>query len=153
VIHFLPPWHENFQKRLVKSPKLYFYDVGLASHLLGITQASQWETHPLRGAFFETMVVSDMVKKGLSSSLRPEWYYWSSPSNVEVDLIELRGQEVHAYEIKSSATFCPEHLKNLRAWGELARLPNDRLHLVYAGDESLSHQGISISPWRQFTYS
>ena len=147
LIFFLPPWHENYQKRLVKSPKLYFFDVGLAGHLVGITAASQWETHPLRGAFFETMVVSDLVKQGLSSAVRPEWFFWSSPGGLEVDLIKMQGTETQAYEITSSATFRPEHLKNLRAWGNMAGLSADRLCLLYDGSELMVHHGVTIKPW------
>ncbi len=148
LIFFLPPWYDNFQKRLVKSSKLYFYDVGLAGFLAGITEARQWETHPQRGAFFETMVVSDLVKKSQSSGCRSEWFFWSSPSGMEVDLVELRGADVHAYEIKSSATFRPDRLKNLLAWGDLAGLPPEKLHLLYDGNESLVHRGVSVAPWR-----
>jgi predicted AAA+ superfamily ATPase len=104
LVFFLPPWHDNFNKRLVKSPKLYFYDVGLAGYLLGISTPAQWQTHPLRGAFFETLVISDRVKRGLAAPRPPAWYFWSSPSGLEVDLIEQQGQELRAYEIKSSAT-------------------------------------------------
>jgi len=72
---FLPPWHENFQKRLIKSPKPYFYDVGLTGYLAGITEEKQWETHPLRGPFFETMVVGDLVKKSFPAPRRSDWFF------------------------------------------------------------------------------
>ncbi len=148
LVFFLPPWHENFQKRLIKSPKLYFYDVGLAGYLAGISEEKQWETHPLRGPFFETMVVSDLIKKSSSAPQRSEWFFWSNPGGQEVDLIEVCGNSVQAYEIKSGATFRPDHLKNLQAWGYLAGLEPDKLHLIYAGKEAMVHRGISITPWR-----
>jgi predicted AAA+ superfamily ATPase len=151
LVFFLPPWHDNFNKRLVKSPKLYFYDVGLAGYLLGISTPAQWQTHPLRGAFFETLVISDRVKRGLAAPRPPAWYFWSSPSGLEVDLIEQQGQELRAYEIKSSATFRPDQLKNLQAWGSLAGLANHQLCLLNDGVEILEHRGIAIKPWGGLT--
>jgi predicted AAA+ superfamily ATPase len=80
LIFFIQPWHRNLQKRLVKSPKLYFFDTGLAGYLAGINSAEQWETHPLRGAFFETLVVAELVKTGTLSIPDTEWYFWASHS-------------------------------------------------------------------------
>jgi predicted AAA+ superfamily ATPase len=147
LVFFLRPWHENYAKRLVKSPKLYFFDVGLAGHLIGITEHSQWSLHPLRGAFFETMAVGEMVKRGFAMERCPEWFFWSAAGGAEVDLVERRGTEVHAYEIKSSATFKPEHLKNLQYWGELSGTPSERLHLLNGGRETFIHRGIDVRPW------
>lgn len=147
LIFFLPPWHENYQKRLVKSPKLYFYDCGLAGYLAGITSREQWQTHPLRGAFFETMVVSEQIKRSAPHAVPSRWYFWSSPSGLEVDLVEQKGQSLSAYEIKASATFRPEHTKNLLAWGKLAGVEPSAMQVLYAGDETFHHQGLTVRPW------
>lgn len=149
LIFFLQPWHDNYQKRLVKSPKLYFVDVGLAGYLCGINEPSQWDVHPLRGAFFETMVVSELWKRGLAESVSPLWYFWSSPQGLEVDVIKMVGNSIRAIEIKSSHTFKVEQLRNLLAWAELAGVPDDVLELRYAGAESIRHRGVAVLPWAQ----
>lgn len=132
----------------MKSPKLYFYDVGLAGWLAGIRDGSQWAAHPLRGAFFETMVVSDLVKTSMAAAPDTEWYFWSSPSGVEVDLVERRGTEVLGHEIKAGATFRPEQVKNLLSWSTLSGVPPENLTLHYDGNEEFVHKGIRIRPWR-----
>lgn len=147
LVVLLPPWHENFQKRLVKSPKLYFVDVGLASSLVGISRPEQWTTHPLRGAFFETLVVVDRIKSSWAAGSGTEWFFWSSPGGLEVDLIEQSSRGLRAYEIKSSATFRPECVKRLLAWGDLANVSPSALTLFYSGEESLVHRGVRVLPW------
>ncbi len=149
LVFLLPPWHENFQKRLVKSPKLYFLDVGLAGSLVGISQADQWATHPLRGAFFETMVVADLVKQSWAGQLGSQWFFWSSPGGLEVDLIERSSAGIRAFEIKASATFRPEQVKNLLAWASLAGIETSALTLLYDGAETLVHRGVRVLPWTQ----
>jgi predicted AAA+ superfamily ATPase len=149
LVFLLPPWHENYQKRLVKSPKLYFYDVGLAGWLAGLREPAQWAAHPLRGAFFETLVVADRIK---ASKARPdpgEWFFWSSPSGLEVDLVERRGSTVGAHEIKSGATFKTDSVKNLLAWADLAGVSPENLTLHYDGDEEFVHRGVRVVPWRR----
>jgi predicted AAA+ superfamily ATPase len=149
LIFSLPPWRANLRKRLVKSPKLYFWDVGLAGFLAGINAADQWSVHPLRGAFFETMVVADLVKRSLYDSPPGEWFFWATPQGAEVDLIRLEGTAARAIEIKSNRTFRPDHLKNLLKFAALAGLPPGSLELRYDGDESFVHQGVAIKPWRE----
>lgn len=146
IVFLLPPWHENYQKRLVKSPKLYFHDVGLAGWLAGIRSPDQWTTHPLRGNFFETLVVGDLIKTSQAGT-GSEWFFWSSPSGLEVDLVERRGLEVWAHEIKSSTTFRPDHVKNLLAWSALSGVPPDHLRLHNDGTETFSHRGVLVTPW------
>lgn len=147
LVFFLQPWHNNMQKRIVKSPKLYFWDVGLASHLCGIHSTRQMLNHPLRGALYETMVVADLIKKSLYTNPPVEWYFWSAAQGPEVDLVRLQGGELRAIEIKSSKTFKPEHLKNLQTFSQLAKLPSASLELRYGGEESFVHQETAIRPW------
>jgi predicted AAA+ superfamily ATPase len=147
LVFLLPPWHANYSKRITKSPKLYFYDVGLAGFLVGVTDPKEWITHPMRGAFFETMVVSDLIKTSAAVEDRRKWYFWRSPSGPEVDLIGHRADELSAFEIKTGSTFRPDDLANLLRWAELARIPARRLHLLYAGRESFVHRDVQVSPW------
>ena len=151
IIFFLQPWHENYSKRLVKSPKLYFYDVGLAGYLAGITDEKQWEIHPLRGAFFETLVVSDIIKKSKGRRSAGEWFYWSAQGGPEIDLLYMSGTKRIACEIKSSATFRTSSTKNLDKWAELSGMERDKLFLLYNGSDNFRHHEIHVVPWREFS--
>ena len=101
-----------------------------------------------RGAFFETMIVSDLIKSSQAAEPDTEWYFWSSPSGLEVDLVERRGSELRAHQIKSGATFRPEQLKNLLAWSELSGVKPENMTLHYDGDEEFVHAGVGVRPWR-----
>jgi len=148
IIHFLNPWHENYSKRLVKSPKLYFWDTGLAAYLAGIFEPAQMKTHPLRGPFFETMVVSDLKKQFLHEKVPSEWFFWSSPGGPEVDLLHKQGQQFEAIEIKSSGTFKIQHLKHLLSFAKMAEHLDLTLKLVNDGDERGEVRGVMVHPWR-----
>ena len=104
IIHRVQPHHQNFNKRLVKTPKLYFHDTGLAAWLLGIESAAQVTTHPLRGALFETWVVADYLKQRLNTARPSNLSFWRDRSGHEVDLLVEQGGQTQAIEIKSGAT-------------------------------------------------
>ena len=109
LCYLLRPDHNNFAKRLVKAPKLYFYDTGLACSLLGIQTVGQVATHFLRGGLFENMVVNEFVKAAYNSGREPELSFWRDSTGNEVDLLSYEGGKVKAYEIKSGATFTTDH--------------------------------------------
>ena len=113
LIHFLRPHLQHFGKRLVKMPKLYFTDVGVAAALLGIRDAQQAATHPLRGALFETMVVADLMKTRRNRGLHEPLSFWRDHIGSEVDVVVERGSEVAAVEIKSGVTVAPDALGGL----------------------------------------
>lgn len=138
ICYRLEPNFNNFNKRIVKSPKLYFYDTGLACSLLGLTSASQVDTFYMRGALYENMVINQFLKDGYNAGLRPDLTYWRDSIGNEVDLISTKGLEMTAYEIKSGATFNPEYFKGLDKWGALAKVPAERLNVIYNGDDSLT---------------
>ena len=104
IVFRLPPYYRNLGKRLVKSPKIYFSEVGLAAYLLGIQNAGQVEQHPLFGNLFENMVVADRLKQRLNRGEEPNLYYYRDARQLEVDLIKEDGQSLAAFEIKSAAT-------------------------------------------------
>ncbi len=104
IVFQLPPFFANIRKRLVKSPKLYFYDVGLASHLIGIERASQVATHPLRGALFENAVVIEALKHGFNQGRRPNLSFFRDSRGLECDLLYPHAQGSAAIEIKSGTT-------------------------------------------------
>lgn len=113
IIFLLKPYYNNFNKRIIKSPKLYFIDAGLAAHLLGIEKSDQMETHPLRGQLFETFVVSEFLKQRLNRGLRDNLYYFRDRTGNEVDLILETGLGPVPVEIKSSKTVSRHFFKGL----------------------------------------
>lgn len=137
IIYRLEPNFNNYNKRILKSPKLYFYDTGLACSLLGINVVDQLDTHYLRGALFENLVVNQFVKTALNAGRQPDLTFWRDSSGLEVDLINTFGQDLYAYEIKSGRTFHPEYFSGLNKWAKLSGTPPERLSVVYGGDDTL----------------
>ncbi len=148
IIHRLPPQHQNFNKRLVKTPKLYFHDTGLAAWLLGIESPVQLSSHPLRGALFETWVVADYLKQRLNSARPSNLSFWRDRSGHEVDLLMEHGGKLTAIEIKSGATPGKDATRGLDQWRGVAESKAGPSILVYGGDEAQSRGDISIVPWR-----
>lgn len=151
LIHFLRPHLQHFGKRLVKMPKLYFTDVGVVAALLGIRDAQQAATHPLRGALFETMVVADLMKTRRNRGLHEPLSFWRDHIGNEVDVIVERGSEVAAVEIKSGVTVAPDALGGLRRWqryaAERGRYSAIHAGLVYGGAERFTRDGVDVMPW------
>ncbi|WP_172914837.1 ATP-binding protein [Capnocytophaga canis] len=113
IVFRLPPFFKNIGKRLVKSPKIYFYDTGLACFLLGIETPQQLAVHPLRGVLFENMVVLEFFKNKFNKGVLPNYYFYRDKNQKEVDLIEEKANEMKAYEIKSAQLFNKNFIKNL----------------------------------------
>jgi predicted AAA+ superfamily ATPase len=114
IVHLLPPWFTNTGKRLVKSPKLYFYDVGLASWLLGLRTPEQVARDPLWGALFENFIVMEAMKDRLNQGESAEMYFYRDSDGNEVDLLLPLGGRMHAMEIKAGATINPDYFKGLK---------------------------------------
>lgn len=152
LIHFVRPHFANFGKRLTKSPKLYMTDVGLAAALLGIRDADQMQNHPLRGAFFETMVVNEFLKNRCNAGVRDPLYFWRDNIGTEVDLIFERGTDVAAVEIKSGITVASDAFGNLKKWQKYAmeRGSFSAIYpgLVYGGEKRFTRDGVDVMPWR-----
>ena len=140
----LPPFYENIGKRLIKAPKLYFFDTGLLCYLLGIENEQQLATHPLRGAIFENFVVAEAYKQLTNRGKEPTLYFYRDSSQHEVDLLLQRGYQYEGYEIKSSQTFTREFLGGLHYLSKLLGERLIRSAVIYAGTEQLdtSHDGI-----------
>ena len=135
VIFLLQPWHDNINKRLIKSPKLYFYDTGLASYILGIENTNQLSRDPLRGSLFENLVVSDFFKKRFNKGLDARYYFYRDNHGNEVDLIIPQGYEMGGVEIKSSQTYNKDFLKGLTYFKKIypERCKNNLL--IYDGED------------------
>jgi uncharacterized protein len=147
IVFLLPPHHRNFNKRVVKSPKLYFYDTGLLCQLLGIREATQIVPHPLRGAIFENHVVAEVAKAYLHHRRTPPMFFWRDRTGHEVDLLIQEANLLYPVEIKSGNTMSPDMLDGLLWWTNLAGLPPDAATLVYGGDEAFNRRKVAVRPW------
>ena len=134
IIHLLPPFHANIKKQLIKSPKIYFYDTGLACYLLDIENTKQLSSHPLRGNLFENMVVSDLLKYRYNLGKKHNLYFYRDSSKKEIDLIYKIAQHTIPIEIKSGETISQDYFKNLIYFEKLfPDLPYGKA-IVYAGN-------------------
>lgn len=149
LVFLLRPHHINFNKRLVKMPKLYFYDVGLVSWLLGIRTTEQMITHPLRGSIFETFIISELIKSRLNQGEKPVFSFWRDSNGNEVDLVIEQEAWLIPVEIKSGRTLTHESFAGLQKWCALAGKKAGTPALIYAGDESYLHKGIHVIEWRE----
>jgi len=148
VIFLLRPYHNNFNKRLTKSPKLYFLDTGLAASLLGLENAAQLSTHYLRGGLFENMVVAEMLKRSLFAGREPQLYFWRDSNKNEVDLLVESDGQLRAIEIKSAATMRPDFFNNLNKFKEISGLAPENLSVIYGGDENYTTGTGTFVAWR-----
>jgi uncharacterized protein len=153
VVHRLPPRLASPTSRLVKTPKLHFHDTGVASWLLGIRNDTDLVNHPLRGPLFESWVVAEIGKAIRNRGERARLSFHRDRKGLEVDLVVERPGELLAIEVKSGATFHPEHAASLHAFErEIKRAPLAlpvRKLLVYSGDEALTHAGVQVVPWQR----
>ena len=133
--------------KLVKTPKLYFYDTGVACSLLNIIQAEQIATHFLRGALFENLVINDFVKNSLNKGQEPQLSFWRDKTGNEVDLIELIGGKQYAYEIKSGSTYSTDYFKGLRYWATHSHAETDACNVIYTGEKSLKTSFGNVLSW------
>jgi predicted AAA+ superfamily ATPase len=147
IVHLLKPDHNNYSKRLVKSPKLYFCDTGLACSLLEIKSASQIASHFLRGGLFENMVVNEFIKEALSGGKEPELTFWRDKTGNEVDLLRQDGNRQIAYEIKSGATFSSDYFSNLGRWARLSGATSEQCNVIYGGEKSLKTSQGGVLAW------
>jgi hypothetical protein len=144
----LPPYYRNFGKRLVKSPKLYFLDVGLMAWLLGIRDAASIETHAARGALFETWVVSELVKQRFNAGQPADLYFWRDHVGHEVDVLYETPQGLQAVEIKSGGTFATDWLQAAQKWRAFAGDHALPPILVFGGEEDYEREACRVVSWR-----
>lgn len=147
IIHLLKPHHQNFNKRLVKMPKLYFYDTGLVCSLLGITKASQLNLHPLKGSLFENLVIGELVKERFNKNLPLNLYFWRDSTGNEMDIVIDEGTTLYPIEIKAGKTITSDYFKNFQFWNKITG--TDKGSVIYAGDTPQKRSnGINVIPWR-----
>lgn len=147
IIYLLKPHFKNFNKTIVKRPKVYFYDTALVCYLLGIRNVSQLKTHPLRGSIFEGMVVTELIKKRTNAGLPINIYYWRDKTGHEIDVIIDNGGKLLPVEIKSGKTLNSEFFKNIEYWSKLSGV--EKSVLLYAGEQNQKRTtGKEIMNWR-----
>jgi hypothetical protein len=148
IVALLRPHHNNYGKRLVKTPKLYFLDSGLAAWLLGIRDAQTLETHASRGALFETWVFSELYKHSLNAGQTPALHFWRDSTGNEIDLIDETAQGLRPIEIKSGATYAKDWVSGLRKWQALAKTESLQPSIVYGGDLSFEREDLKVWGWK-----
>lgn len=146
VVFRLQPFHKNYNKRIVKMPKLYFYDVGLAVALMGIEESAQLQIHPFRGALFENLVILEFLKQRLNSGKKPNIYFWRDNVGNEIDLLLETAPQVVPLEIKSGQTITQDFYKGLIYWNKITKTSGG--YVVYAGKETRKQSnGIQVIPY------
>lgn len=148
IVFQLYPYHENFNKRLVKTPKLYFYDVGLLTHLLQIREQQELATNRFKGNIFENFVIANFQKFNENSYQHLQYYFWQDHNGIELDLLLKNARGFEVYEVKSTQTLSAPLFKNLKHFAELAQPQNVKPHLVYGGEENLIRSGVQVLPWK-----
>jgi len=145
VVFRLQPYHRNYNKRIVKMPKLYFYDTGVASALLGIENPDQLALHPFRGGLFENMVVIDFLKSRYNRGKPNNLYFWRDSLGTEIDLLVEKANSILPIEIKSGQTITDDYFKSMSAWLRISGM--EKGWVIYAGDEKqVRSNGITVLP-------
>jgi uncharacterized protein len=150
IVFLLQPYHTNISKRLVKSPKLYFYDVGLASFLINIENETQMSRDPLRGNLFENMVISEALKYRLNQGKRSNLYFYRDSKGNEVDLLLLAGSDIFPIEVKAGMTITKDYFKGLNHFANIfsEHVPKG-MGLVYGGGAGQERTDVSIVPFHR----
>lgn len=146
ILFRLQPHHSNFNKRLVKMPKLYFFDTGLATALLGITDQSQLHQHPLKGALFENFIITELLKNRLNKGLPPGLFFWRDNTGHEIDVVKERDGQLFPIEIKSGSTITNEYFKGLEFWNKISKQKGGAV--IYGGLQLQNRSDdITVFPW------
>ncbi len=147
IIFLLYPHFKNFGKRLIKSPKLYFYDTGLLCSLLSVENPEELRTHSMRGAVFESFIVSEVKKNIYNRGMMDTSYFWRDRSGNEIDLVIEKGEKLNCAEIKSGKTVAADFLSGIRKWQEIAGESAGSASLIYGGNSGYKRSSIDIVPW------
>jgi len=147
IIFLLRPHHRNFNKRLVKMPKLYFYDTGLAAYLLGINSIEQLDTHYGKGALFESLVISELMKKAYNAGKEPHCFFWRNKTGNEVDLLIEEGSRIIPLEIKSGRTVNQNYFKGLKYWRKISHSEEKGI-VLFGGDYQQEREFSLVTSWK-----
>jgi predicted AAA+ superfamily ATPase len=150
LIFFLQPYHRNFNKRYIKSPKLYFHDTGLLCYLLGIQDTTQLDSHYHYGHIMENMIIAELYKLRTHRGKRPQFWFWRDSNGNEVDLIIEEDGKTKIIEVKSSKTMNTRHFKGLAWWQKLTDTSPEDCGVIYLGEEGINTQYGRLIPWREW---
>jgi uncharacterized protein len=152
IVYLLQPHYKSFNKRLVKQPKLYFCDPGLAASLLGIEKKEQLTTHYLKGGLFETMVIIELLKYRMNRGLQPHLYFWRDNKGNEVDCLIEHENKLIPIEIKAGKTIATDFFKGLDYWIKIATDKVGQPYLIYGGNEIQKRSTAHVIPWHDSNY-
>ena len=145
IVYRMQPYYRNFNKRLVKSPKLYFYDTGVACSLMGIRDASQVNLHYMKGALFENLIINEFIKRDFHRGERRNPYFWQDSRGKEIDCLLVEGETIVPVEIKSGLTVGSDFFSALNRYIRLSGDPEGVL--VYGGMENYKRQNHHVRSW------
>lgn len=148
ILFLLQPYYKNYSKRLVKTPKLYFYDSGLACSLLGIESADQVKTHYLKGGLVENVIIADLYKQYYNTARTPHIYFWRDNHGNEVDCIIEKGTMVFPIEMKAGQTISTNYFSGLNWWNEVAENDPAQSLVVYTGKEDQKRSQGNVFSWQ-----
>jgi predicted AAA+ superfamily ATPase len=149
LVFLLPPYFRNFNKRIIKSPKLYFFDTGLASWLLGITSADDLVAHFARGPLFENLIISEITKQQFQRGSTSELYFWQESNRREIDLLAERSGKLIIAEIKSGTTINASFFDNLLYFNKYAEEAVAQSYLIYGGKENQKRSAAEVRGWNE----
>ena len=147
IVFTLPPYYRNFNKRLVKTPKLYFYDTGLVAYLLEMTRPADVNTYYQRGAIFENLIVSELYKHQFHTYQKTDFYFWRDNNDLEIDVLFENKDAIHIAEIKSAETLNSSFFNNMQKFSKIAANASLSPFLLYGGNESLEYLNTQIVSW------
>jgi hypothetical protein len=150
VIFLLQPFHTNFNKRITKTSKLYFYDTGMACSLLGLNRAGDVLNYHNKGSLFENFVLSETLKDHFNRGIPMNAWFWQSQAGKEIDLLLQAGSELLAFEVKAGKTFQPAYFQNLQYWQKLFGAKPEHCAVVYGGDTSYDTSFGKLISWRDW---
>ncbi|MCF8359378.1 MAG: ATP-binding protein [Prolixibacteraceae bacterium] len=148
TIFIQPPYYKNFNKRVIKAPRLFFYDTGLACNLLGIHSAHGLTNHYLRGGLFESFIISEFYKYIFNRKLNSKIYFFRDSNGNEVDVVFEQNGITKAVEIKSGKTIISDFFKGLNYWDKLTGLKKNEKYVIYGGDEDQYRTNARVLSWR-----
>lgn len=148
IVYTLRPYHQNFNKRIIKTPKLYFYDTGLACALLNLRNVEDLNRHFAKGALFENLVINEILKNQLNHNVSPKNYFWNVAGSHEIDLLLDQGGRLLPIEIKSSRTIGNHFFDGLKYFQELSGAFPTESYLIYGGNESQKRSVAQVLSWQ-----
>lgn len=149
IIHLVHPYHRNYNKRIVKTPKLYFYDTGLACALLNIRKTEDLQLHFAKGALFENFVINEILKNHFNRNRNPGHSFWHASGSHEIDLLLDKGGNLYPIEIKSGATIHPRFFEGLNYFQSLSGAKPEHSYVIYGGDETQQRNVGQILSWQE----